>query len=171
MFQVQRILTIDPGSISTGYAVLEGDSLRDCGILKPDDPKADVPQRVESLCEGLEALLEEYKPDVVLIEWDSSHVNVRRHKGGGSGLATHGAITASLWRESLYWARRRQGVSVITILENTWTRRVPKEHRAAAVACQFPGVDWTSDIRNDASDAVGLARWYVQERRVREHTS
>ncbi len=163
-----RTLGIDSGIITTGWAVLGGlDSLIACDVVRPEHPAARVPERIESLCQQLEALLDEYQPDLIILEWDSGKVNPRRHKGHGQGLATHGAVTSALWRESLHWARRRAGVTVVTVDENQWTRGVPKEYRAAAVAQMFPAVDWTRDKRHDAADAVAMALWQLKELCVR----
>lgn len=163
-------LGLDPGIGKTGWAILEGpDALIDYGHLTPDDPALRVPERIESLCAGLEALLEEYRPELIVLEWDSGHVNIRRHQGGGAGLATHGAVTAALWQRALYWARRRSGVTVATVDESAWTRGTAKEVRALAVAGQFPGYRADSDRGRDSADAIGVAVWQIKELRVRRY--
>jgi len=168
------LFSLDPGLQRTGYAVLRigaspGADLIESGVLRPRDRDATAPERIEFLCTAVTALLDRHAPPLILVEWDSGHVNVRRHKGGGQGLALHGAVTAALWREALYWARQRSGVAVVTVPENDWTRGVEKEARAIAVAERFPGYDWTLDPGFDAADAIGLAQWHWQEMRVREY--
>ena len=163
-------LGLDAGIQTTGWAILDGpDTLIEYGHLTPDDPRLRVPERIESLCVGLEALLEEYRPELIVLEWDSGHVNVRRHKGGGAGLATHGAVTAALWQRALYWARRRGGVMVATVDESAWTRGVAKEVRALAVAGQFPQYRPDRDRGRDSADAIGVAVWQITELCVRRY--
>ena len=167
------LLSLDPGLLITGYAVLLDRGTMDVDLLAQGTlaPKkvGTVPDRIEFLCQELEALLNLHTPNVILIEWDSGHINTNRHKGGGAGLATHGAATASLWREALYWTRARKGVAVVTVPENEWTRGVPKEARAIAMAQMFPGYDWTVDSGYNAADAIGLAVWRIKEVCVRSH--
>lgn len=170
MTTTTRILSLDPGLAKTGYAVLDdlpiGEGvLIDQGTLSPGRAGTQ-PERIEVLCFELANLLDVHEPAVILIEWDSGHVNIRRHKGGGSGLAVHGAVTAALWREALYWARRRKGVAVVTIPEHDWTRGIPKEDRAVAVAQMFPGYDLGQDSGFNIADAIGLAVWHARERMI-----
>ena len=71
-----RILGVDPGLRITGYGVIDYRPLRpvliDGGVirLKPKTPLAD---RLVELETELDALLEEYKPDVVAVEQLYSH--------------------------------------------------------------------------------------------------
>jgi len=164
------LLSLDPGILATGWAVLEDGALRDWGELRPDDAKASVPARISSLCLELEARLGEFKPDMILLEWNSGKVNVNRHKGGGAGLAVHGEVTGSLWREAVHWARRRADAKVVPIDENAWTRGVSKDARALAVKGLYPQLpNPESDTGLHVHDAVGLAVWYLRERAVRSH--
>lgn len=160
-------LGLDPGIDTSGYAVLASlDELLEAGTLSPDDPKAHATARIESLCGGLEALLERFKPSLVVIEWNSGKVNRRRHQGGGAGLAVHGAVTCGLWREALGWARQNRA-TVVTVDESQWTHGVRKEERALAVASMFPGLAWTQDRKHDVADAIGVALWKLKELCVR----
>jgi Holliday junction resolvasome RuvABC endonuclease subunit len=168
-----NVLGLDPG-MRTGWAVLCDDGTPDvdllgCGLLTPDDPKLRVPDRIESLCTGLGALLDEYEPGLVVLEWDSGHVNERRHRGGGAGLATHGAVTAALWREVLAWSRSHRA-TVVTVDESTWTRGVPKGERALAVAASFP-YRLQDDPGLDIADAIGIVVWKLKELCVRRNAS
>ncbi len=166
----KTLMGIDPGIIKTGYCVLRDDGTPDLTLIDIGRiwPGMDGPQweRIEALCCDLICLLERHCPDIALIEWDSGKVNRKRHKGGGSGLAVHGEVTAALWREALYWARRRGGVKVIPVAENTWTRGVPKEARALVVAQAFP-LNLEADAGRDAADALGLCVYYCREQMVR----
>jgi Holliday junction resolvasome RuvABC endonuclease subunit len=160
-------LSLDPGLKTTGWSVLEGPELVDFGILRPNDPKAGVPERIDSLCLGLEALLDAFRPQMILVEWNSSHVNVNRHKGGGAGLASHGAVCCGLWRDAVYWARRH-GAKVVPVNESTWTRGVPKKQRALVVAQEYPDYQIERDPGGDIADSIALAAWWAKEEQVKQ---
>ena len=162
-----KILSLDPGIEITGWACMDGLRLLECATIRPFDNREHATDRINGICAGLLRLLSELGPAVVLIEWDSGHVNRKRHKGGGAGLATHGAVTAALWREAVHWARGRQGAEVVPVDENLWTRGVPKDVRALAVAAEYVTYPQESDIGCNIADAIGLAVWWARERRVR----
>lgn len=159
-------LGIDAGIQTTGWATMRpGEALQDFGFLKPDTKGTPSFQRIEELCHGLGALLEEHRPGVVVLEWDGGHVNRNRHEGGGAGLAVHGAVTASLWRDCVWWARRH-GADVIVVPESKWTRGRPKPERALAVAGMFPAYRPELDKGFDAADAIGVLIWFQREEMV-----
>jgi crossover junction endodeoxyribonuclease RuvC len=68
---VIRILGIDPGSLKTGFAVLEltNDSMKHLnhGVIKLE-VEATLGQRLRDLSESLAGLLSKYQPDQVVIE-------------------------------------------------------------------------------------------------------
>lgn len=67
-----RILGIDPGSQRTGIGVIDVDAGGRCRYLHAQAlvllGAEDFPARLGLLCEGLDALLDEWKPDQVAIE-------------------------------------------------------------------------------------------------------
>jgi len=69
---VTRILGIDPGSQRTGIGVIDVDAGGRCRYLHAQAlvllGAEDFPARLGLLCEGLDALLDEWKPDQVAIE-------------------------------------------------------------------------------------------------------
>ena len=99
-----RILGVDPGLRITGYGVIDYRPLRpvliDGGVirLKPKTPLAD---RLVELETELDALLEEYKPDVVAVEQLYSHYAHPRT-----------AILMGHARGVILLAARRRGVRV-----------------------------------------------------------
>jgi crossover junction endodeoxyribonuclease RuvC len=69
-----RVLGIDPGTGATGYGVVERDggrggrlTLLQCGVIRPT-PKTPLPARIRQIFEGVDALLEAFRPDVVAVE-------------------------------------------------------------------------------------------------------
>ena len=67
-----RILGIDPGSQRTGVGVIDVDATGRCSFVHAQAlvllDAADFPARLGKLCEGLEALIDEWRPDEVAIE-------------------------------------------------------------------------------------------------------
>ena len=70
-----RILGIDPGSQRTGIGVVDVDDAGRCRYVHAQAlvllDAADFPSRLGLLCEGLEALLDEWQPEQVakLLRW------------------------------------------------------------------------------------------------------
>ncbi len=66
----RRIVGIDPGSIITGYAIIDADSGHyrhlASGCLRL--PKSPLPERLRRIFEGLGQLLVEYNPDEMAVE-------------------------------------------------------------------------------------------------------
>lgn len=67
-----RVLGIDPGLTRCGLGVVEGDPGRplrmvDVGVLKTS-PELDVPQRLVTIEKGIEAWIEEHRPDAIAVE-------------------------------------------------------------------------------------------------------
>ena len=67
-----RILGIDPGSQRTGVGVIDVDATGRCAYVHCEAlvllDAADFPARLGLLCDGLEAQLDRWQPDVVAIE-------------------------------------------------------------------------------------------------------
>lgn len=66
-----RVLGIDPGSETTGWGVVEGDSRRyrlvDFGTVKAN-PRASFAARLLKIHTGIEALVDKFRPDVCAVE-------------------------------------------------------------------------------------------------------
>jgi crossover junction endodeoxyribonuclease RuvC len=95
-----RVLGIDPGLTRCGYAVVDGRGSSDVtavalGVIRT--PASDpVPQRLAALRRELLALLVEYEPGAVAVEYVFFQVNVRTAMsvGQASGLALAEAAAA-----------------------------------------------------------------------------
>jgi crossover junction endodeoxyribonuclease RuvC len=74
-----RVLGIDPGTVMTGYGVVEGPTsvrLVDCGTLR-FSPRVSAERRLWSIFEGICGLIESHQPDEVAIEEPFVGINVR----------------------------------------------------------------------------------------------
>jgi len=81
------ILSIDPSSTQTGWALLDREErLFQAGILTPDKQRSEPQFRIAAMCRDLRQLLDEIEPAVILIEITSGKVGHNRHGGSGAGL-------------------------------------------------------------------------------------
>ena len=166
------ILALDPGSICSGWAVMDrSERLIEAGILTPDKTGLASQFRIARMCEDLIQLLAEWEPGMVVIEWTSGKVVRSRHKGHGAGLAVHGAATGALWQAAEAWRRalpaeQQNETQILLITENLWTGGVPKRDRLDGIAAVFNQYNPKNDKTGDMGDAIGLALWHIKERRV-----
>lgn len=167
------ILTLDPGSLRTGWCVMGGpEQLLQAGVLLPDKQAAGSEFRIHRMCEDLRLLLAEWQPKTILIEYASGKINPRRHHGSGQGLQIHGISIGRLWGECVAWWRllptkQQLQTKIVLIAENDWTRGVPKVKRQAAVAQMFPQYKPQQDPGGDLADAISLSIYYHREQTVR----
>lgn len=75
-----RVLGIDPGSETLGWGVVEGSGLKyslvDFGTVKSNS-REQFSRRLLKIYEGVEAVIEKYKPDAISIEEAFYAVNVK----------------------------------------------------------------------------------------------
>ena len=153
-----HIVSLDPSSIRTGYAVVASPGcLLEAGYFSAS-PKDDPIARILSQCQDLRELLYQRKPDAVVVEVSSGKIAGRFGAQKISGQAVYGMAVGALWCEA------RQGcAAVYTVRENVWTRRTPKRERQAQIAALYPqyaksiGIDRGADV----ADAIGLALWWL----------
>jgi len=167
------IFSIDPGSIRSGFAVVNrSQRLIEAGVLEGDKRTAGAEFRINDQCKDLWHLLDKHRPKTILIEWCSGKINHRRHKGTGQGLQIHGVATGALWCEIIAWRRTLPAedaiqVNINLIPENTWTRQVPKRDRQIAIASMFQEYSIERDLGGDIADALGLAVWFLRHQLVK----
>jgi len=167
------VFSLDPGSIRTGWAVMQfPEQLIEAGLILPDKVRAESEFRIAAMCRDLRQLLNKWQPETIVIEWTSGKVGRRRHKGGGAGLAIYGISIGALWQTCEAWRcslpiEQQLDVKILLIRENVWTNSILKSDRAAAVASLFPEYKVEQDTGGDIADALGLGLWYLRERKVR----
>ena len=76
-----KVLGVDPGTMATGYGVVESTGIRafqlvECGVIRPDRG-APLAERLRQVHEDLAALLARHRPDVLVVEEAFLAVNVR----------------------------------------------------------------------------------------------
>jgi hypothetical protein len=161
------ILGLDPSSTCIGYGALSGSgSLIEAGVIRPPSISAPSFERILAMHDDLVTLLDHLRPGIVLVEWTKGKVG-KRHGGLGAGLAVYGCGVGAVGITARQWASGHSGVQVHAVLENTWTRGVPKRERQLAIATEYPSYAefLHEDIGGDIADGIGLAAWWLAERK------
>lgn len=156
-----RLISFDPSSTRTGYAIFDGPSvILEAGYLSADR-KLDAISRIHVMCAEAVDLLVNNVPDRAVLEITSGKVG-RRHRGAGAGLAVYGMAVGAM-----SWALRSMlGEDLEYVPENAWTRGVPKRIRTERMACLFPEhrEAFAKDTGGDVADAIGLGVWLFSQR-------
>ena len=160
------LLSLDPASIITGYAVMTGEgssNLVEAGRLKAPTKGSEPLVRIRAIAQDLRELIVEMSPTHAVVEITRGKVNRNRHHGGGAGLGIYGMAVGYLLRVV------ESGVaSVSAVEENEWTGKVPKDDRTERLSLEYP--DWAAamlaDEGGDVADAIGLGLWWFRQRTV-----
>jgi Holliday junction resolvasome RuvABC endonuclease subunit len=163
-----KVLALDPSSTRCGYALLAGlaaDDLVEFGYLTPGAKRTTAIERIEDLVFEVRQLAADAKLTDIVIEISSGKVG-RRHAGGGAGLAVYGMAAGAIWAALQCTVCPR--VTVHTVIENVWTQGKAKSRRARVLAMLYPrygaAVSRGQDGGLDAADAIGIGRWFLEER-------
>ena len=76
---IMRILGLDPGLQTTGYAILEttpnGPKVREAGVIRSCEDRAatDMAPRLKTLYDGVMEVLEQWKPNIMCVEQLYAH--------------------------------------------------------------------------------------------------
>ena len=159
-----KIVSIDPGSIIAGYAVMENGALIDAGLIKPQKQNNPSDMRIAVICTEIDALIKAEEPDIVVLEWTTGKVGKNRHKGGGSGLAIYGIAIGAIWQT----IRQIMNTRNIVLIDESWTRGIKKKDRLADLELSCSAYDRSKDAATgDMGDAICLAQYYLQERKLK----
>lgn len=158
-----KLLSLDPSSTVTGYAVLDGVILLDAGRILPVRQKDPPNSRIDAMISELLTLVREQQPEAIVIEDTSGKVS-GRHGGRGAGLAIYGKAVGEVRR-----AMKQTGIDVFMVLENDWTRGMGKKIDRqrwceAAYSKQYRAAD---DPGGDVADAIKLGRWWLEARKLK----
>jgi len=180
-----RILSLDPSSTVTGYAVGItncGVEIIDAGLIKPVRTRDPALARAEQMAQEIIELCEGTKIDRVVIELPSPQApaKIRRmvadlaklpveqiiqvleklkQPAGQAyyGMAVGVIVTTIKW----HWS-----MPCTTVRADVWSRGQSKRQRQAELALRMPSYDPETDPGADVSDAVGLLEWFWAEHAV-----
>jgi len=151
-----RILGLDPGLQVTGYAVLDatdnGPTVRDAGVLRSAEKRAatDMATRIRALYDGLNDVLEEWKPAAMAVEQLYAHYDHPRT-----------AILMAHARGAFFLAGAQRGIPVVSYAATkvkklvTGSGRASKEQMQHAVAREL-GLKQVPEP-HDVADALAVA--------------
>lgn len=162
------LLSIDPSSTRTGYAVMtspDDAGLVEAGALrgKGGDPYT----RIDSIVADVMELIDEHRPALAVIETTSGKT-ARRMKRNASGLPIYGAAVGAI-RQVLI--EQMGKANVVGVLENDWTNGVPKTKRLAWLRYTSEKYAATEDTGGDIGDAIALGRWWLTANALRKETA
>lgn len=156
------ILALDPGSITTGYALLRLDgSLHEPGVLKATKKEWPFIERVKGITRDLSVFnTGPFNIAHVVIE-----IGTKQHRRNpGVNLAVYAFAVGAIWATC---RRAFPGATVDTVEANAWTRGTSKPERIAELAAIEPKYDPEQDKGGDAADAIGVGRYWIGERKTR----
>lgn len=151
-----RIIGIDPGLVATGYALVEYDGAQIKVIASGEiKPKKDAPlcERLGTLFDGLCAVCDAHRPDVMAIEKVYSHPKFPQT-----------AVLLGHARGTAFVAAHRFGMKVVEIEASTAKKSISGSGRASKtqmlrMASHMAGGQTLSS--EHAADALALALSYA----------
>jgi len=150
-----KLLSIDPSSKLTGYAVLdERANLLEAGLLRPRKTKDDIWDRIEAMCDGLMTLITEVNPTHCIIEVPTGR-HARLPAMASGSLVKYGCAVGVMWAVAYLEVPHTYAVPT------TWTGGKPKKIRAQSVALRFPNYSTEHDKGLDMADAIGMGVWWL----------
>lgn len=161
-------LSLDPSSTCLGYAVakLNGPEVTfaHAGRVKPKTKLRR--ERITEIGNGVWNLLDEVKPDHVIIEVPDGKVGYG-HAGGGSGLSVYGQAVGFVCAVAYLHPGKFE---IFWIEVKHWARGSKKEKRPGRALLLYQGyrafVAARSDGGGDVADAICLLDWWADRRRV-----
>jgi crossover junction endodeoxyribonuclease RuvC len=164
---VPRILGIDPGLNTTGYAILEAHAQRvvlvEAGMIKSADRRAtpEMAERLKTLYDGVIEVIDQHKPAALSIEQLYAHYDHPRT-----------AILMGHARGAILLAAAQRGMSVTsyaaTSIKKTVTGsgRAGKEQMQIAMLREFGLAELPEP--HDVADAMAIALCHYHHRGVQE---
>jgi Holliday junction resolvasome RuvABC endonuclease subunit len=164
-----KLVSIDPSSTCTGYAVLDRSKslkLVEAGRLRGKKDQ-DAIGRMFAMREQLLEVLSEFAPQVVIIEMVTEKQHTRE-PGKKSGLPIWGEAAGLLCGAAMEHADlvnaslvEASHCTIYPISNIAWTRGKNKDERQMLVLAMFPHqYNADSDSGQDMSDAIAMAIWY-----------
>lgn len=172
------LISFDPSSTCTGYAVFEDGRLVEVGWLRGSKRDAPAAIRIGEIADEAETLCRQVHPTTVVIEVPSGRPGKGLERGAKARLAIYGWAVGELRRACVHAVERNACESVpmgrvVCIDERMWTRGVNRAARVARVLDEHPAFAErlrAKDGGADACDAIGLGDWFMLEESTRAAT-
>lgn len=143
---------MDPGTTITGYGLIQGDQVIDFGCIRPP-AKQKLSDRYLIIHDGIEALIQKYRPSCVVVETQFVHKNVQS------------AIKLGMARGVIIIAAKRHGLPVFEYAPAQAKRAVTgfghaSKYQVQGMVQQILRLA-TPPTPEDAADALALALCHV----------
>lgn len=177
------IVSLIPTSTSVCYAALAGLGqgelvAADCLRPSPGNPFHDHPEslhshlqqpslravmRVIGLMRDTADLLDELQPAQVVVRVPSAMFGQSKQTDGRGSLAIHGLAAGVILAAVEHTLPGR----VVPITDRDWAAaRGSKKQLQQTIDATYPTYDWADDPHGHVADAIGLARWWINEKRL-----
>lgn len=150
------LLSLDVSSSCTGWALVRGPAAARPARFGLIRSSAESIERIDAMTAGVVELLDQLRPDYVVLEWSSGKVH--RRLGRIHGLAVLGQAQGAVReRVRMVWGEPD------LVNESEWTGGRNKENRAKYLIATCPEYSQAAadDPGRDAADAVGLGLWWM----------
>jgi len=158
-----RVLGLDPGSLATGYAILECDGTQVQYVASGTVRAAadEFTSRIQQIFSGIDQIVKQYQPDEVAIERVFMHRNadsaLKLGQARGAALCAVFASAAQIFE---YAPRQiKQAVVGTGAAEKSQVQGMIKRLLKLSDAI-------TNDMGSDAADAVAIALCHAHSRRL-----
>ena len=155
--EAMKLLSLDPSSTMTGYAIMdEKANLVEAGLIKPRKAGDELWTRILTMSKSLITLIKEIEPTHCIVE-----VPIGKHRrlpaAMSGSLVKYGCAVGSLYLAAHLFCPHVYPVSTL------WTGGKAKVRRAGAVAFRFPTYDPDKDKGLDMADAIGMGVWWLDQ--------
>ncbi len=169
---VGRLISIDPGSRVTGYAVMDViGEVRVIDAGRITSKSADPTRRMRNISDELDALMAMYasreagpgrrvlNPETAVVIEVPTPSGSRKTRPGthGYGLTTYARAVGRIEAIAEFWAFDDRHVLLVD--ERDWTKHTSKQLRALSVRSAYPRYKPDDDPGLDVADAIGLGMW------------
>lgn len=153
------ILSLDPSSTATGYAIFDGMKIEEAGVLKGHYKDPALKRSIDMATDALVLSLNP-KIETVLVEMPSGGPGTGSRQGATTSLIIYG-VAAGIIYGRLHELAKSQSWKLEAVPVETWTKGWKKKTRQAAVMARFPDYDATKDKGLDCADALALGWWWI----------
>lgn len=157
------VLTFDPSSTRTGYAIMTGlarSELVNAGYLAPFRPRDTPVVRIAEMARAVEELVDEFSPAVIVVE-----ISTRGRRTRHAGEVVYGMAAGAMLAAAVLFARDGR---VATVEANLWTQGITKIRRQLLIGGLYPAYKphLRADSGGDVGDAIGIGLWFFRTGRV-----
>lgn len=151
-----KILSLDISSVSTGWCLFKGSTLKDYGKIVIGNYK-DLHERMVVFKDTLEKILKKYKPDIVLVEdvWMGTNASTSKTLAKFCGIA----------EETSFRMTKEQPIIIVNKVVKGFFKCKDKEslYNFVVDLLDFEHIFSSYKEYNDVTDSIAQALYYINE--------